>query len=76
MRANSLYKGLRDHFTTKLVKDRQFMVQLVQQGGIGEDMLEYLGLYFQVKRGEFAKAERDLLSLTFKKVVAKERSAI
>ena len=52
------------------------MVQLVQQGGIGEDMLEYLGLYFQVKRGEFAKAERDLLSLTFKKVVAKERSAI
>ena len=52
------------------------MLQLVQQGGIAEDMLEYLDLYFKVKTGEFAKTERDLISVTFKKVIAKERKAI
>ena len=39
-------------------------------------MLEYLDLYFKVKSGDFVKAERDLISVTFKKVIAKERKAI
>ena len=45
------------------------MVHLVQQGGISDDMLEYLDLYFKVKTGDFVKAERDLISVTFKKVI-------
>ena len=39
-------------------------------------MLEYLDLYFKVKSGDFVKAERDLISVTFKKVIAKERKAV
>ena len=66
-----MFKSLKDHFNNKLVKDRQFMVQLVQQSGITEDMLEYLNLYFKVKTGDFVKTERDLISVTFKKVIGK-----
>lgn len=76
MRGNQLYKQLQTHFTSKLCQDRQFMLQLVQQGGIAQDMMEYLNLYFTVKNGDFVKSERDLISVTFKKVVAKERRAI
>ena len=39
-------------------------------------MLEYLGLYFKVKTGEYSKTERDLISVTFKKIISKERQAI
>ena len=39
-------------------------------------MVEYLNLYFKVKTGDFAKVERDLISLTFKKIISKERKAI
>ena len=76
MKGNQMYDGLKDHFTSKLTKDRQFMVQLVQQSGIEEDMLEYLNSYFSVKQGEFSKSERDLISVTFKKIIVKARRSI
>ena len=69
MKHNSIYKGLKQHFSSKITKDRQFMVQLTCQGGIEEHMLEYLHEYLNVKTGEFTKQERDLVSVVLKKVV-------
>jgi len=39
-------------------------------------MLEYLGSYFEVRLGEFDKPERDLIAVTVKKIVDRERKAI
>lgn len=62
--------------TGKLVKDRQFMVQLSMQGGCEEDILDYLNAYFTVKKDDYNKEERDLISVTLKKLIRKERKSI
>jgi len=45
-------------------------------GGIEEDMFEYIKEYFQAKNTEFSKKERDLIAVTLKKIVAKDRRSI
>ena len=42
IKSNGVLRGMRNHFTSKLTKDREFMVQLIWQGGIEEHMIEQL----------------------------------
>ncbi len=39
-------------------------------------MLEYIRDYFQVKNDDFDKKDRDMIAVTLKKIVQKERKAI
>lgn len=58
------------------MKDREFMVKLSTQGGCEEDMLEYLNAYVLVKKDDYNKEERDMISVTIKKHIRKERKSL
>ena len=75
-KSNPMMRSLKNHFSNKIAKDRQFMVQLIQQGGIEEHMIEQLQEYFKVKQDDFNKIERDLIAVTLKKSIATDRKSV
>ena len=58
------------------IEDRAFMAQVMQHAGKYEEMFEFIKEMIQTKKNDFTTEERNLMLMSFKKVVQRDREAI